>query len=251
MIKAVHEGKGAGSGQAPVGGFQAEYPAQRCRHSNRPAGVRAQGYRHHSCAHRCRRTAGRAAGATRVIVRIARGAIVRIFRHEPVSQFFHVERADQHRPGTLHARDDGGVRGSRRIGCVHPGTCQRHHAFDVKQVFHGIGHARQRRQRHTPRLERIDRRSFALRAFESGRGKTVQIRVARVYQGFGFRQHRRGATRARADLPHDVGGRSDHGRNTGAASDANGSGHCITVCAIVSSRENCSTISAIWRSSKL
>jgi hypothetical protein len=163
--------------------------------------------------------------------------------------FIHVECADQYRAGVAHSRDQRRVGDGRRIACIHLAAGQRHQPCDIEQVLHGVGYAGKRRQRLTPGAHFVDRRRLAACTLESSRSKTIQVGIASLDPGFRFSEYRSGAQGAFANPPHDVGGGAGHGRNTGAASDANGSGQLKIICATDSMRENCRVISAICAAS--
>ncbi len=162
--------------------------------------------------------------------------------------FIHVEGADQHRAGAMHARQQRRIRSGRRIARIHFGAGQGHQTRDIEQVLHSVGHAGQRRQRLTLGAQCVDRVGLAACTLNGHRCEAVQTGIAPLDPGLRFRQDRMGAQGAIADLASDVGG-ADHGLNTAAASDANGSGQARMIRATLSMRENCSVISAICAAS--
>ncbi len=76
---------------------------------------------------------------------------------EVIGVFAHVEPAQQHRAGRLHALDQEGVGRRRRVVAIDLRAGARRHAFDVEEVLDRIGHAgeRQRLARRDRRIHRI------------------------------------------------------------------------------------------------
>ena len=96
-----------------------------------------------------------------------------IFSEEPVSQFFHVERAHQDRARTAHSRHDAGIGGGRRIAGVYLGAGEGHQPFDIEQVLHGIGNTGERRQHRSLGVQGVDRGSLALGTREGLGGEAI------------------------------------------------------------------------------
>src|SRR5262249_16841246 len=98
-----------------VGRLQAENPAQRGRHADRPIGIGAERDRHETAGDRAARAAGGAARHPAHVVRIARGAVVHVLAGEVVGVFAHVERAHEHPPGPGAVDWSRGMRVASRL----------------------------------------------------------------------------------------------------------------------------------------
>lgn len=142
---------------------------------------------------------------------------------ETVGVLIHVQRADQHRPGIAHARDQPRILAGRRVGGIDPSAGQRDFVGDVEQVLHRVGHACQRRQRLAAGATRIDGGGFLPGAGFRDRGKAVVARIVFADARQRGVQYGHGAALAAGDLAGDVCGGAGHGRNTEADSSSTGS----------------------------
>ena len=80
-------------------------------------------------------------------MRIERIAIMRISAGKIISVFAHIERAEQHRAGSLHPRDERRILPCRRMIAIDLGAGARDQAIHLKQILDREGNAGTRRQR--------------------------------------------------------------------------------------------------------
>jgi hypothetical protein len=144
MVQIEHERKSAGARQAPVGGFQAEHAAERGGHADRSVGVGCQRDRTEAGGDAGRRPARRSAGDPRYIVRIARGAVVRVFGGESVGVFVHRLRAEQNRAVLRHASDQHRILSCGRQITVDDRAGTRAQTCNIEKAFDAVRHARER-----------------------------------------------------------------------------------------------------------
>ena len=184
MIEAGAEGEAAGPRQAAEGRLQAVEAAEGGGHPDRAVGVGAERGGHHAGGYRRARAARRAARHAGEIVRVERGAVMGVLAGEIIGVFAHVEPAEQHRAGRLHAVDQEGVGLCRRIVAVDLRAGPRRHALDVEEVLDRVGHAGQR-QRLAGGDGRIDRVGLGQGAVEGRVGEGAELRVGRLDLGDG------------------------------------------------------------------
>ena len=144
MIEAEDERKRPCARQPAVGRLQSEDSAERRRHPDRAVGVGPQRQRHQAAADGAAGAARRAAGHPRHVMRIARRTVMHILAGEVVGVFAHIERADQHRAGRLHALDQGGVARRRLEVAIDLRSGAGRQPLHVEQVLHRERHAGER-----------------------------------------------------------------------------------------------------------
>ena len=196
MIEAEDERKRPRARQPAIGRLQSKNSAKRRRHPDRAVGVRAQRHRHQAAADRAAGAARRAAGHPRHVMRIARRAVMHILAGEVVGVFAHVERADQHGAGRLHALDQGGVARRRLEVAVDLRSGAGRKPLHVEQVLHRERHAGERAGIFPGRDRGIDRARFGARALRGDVGEGIQDRIM-----FGDPRQRRFGHAQRRQLP--------------------------------------------------
>ncbi len=82
VVEARDEGEGAGAAEPAVGRLQAEQPAERGRHPDRPVGVGAERQGNEAGRHRAARAARGAARHAGEVMRVARGSVMDVLAGE-------------------------------------------------------------------------------------------------------------------------------------------------------------------------
>ena len=180
MIEARNKRKRFRAREAAVGRLEAENSAERGRHADRAVGVGAQRDRREPARDRAARAARRAAAHVREIVRISRGAVVRVLAGEIVGVFAHVERADEDRAGRFETRDERRVRACGRALAVDLRSRARRQARDVEEVLDRERRARERAELFAARAGGVDLLGLLKRARRRHVGEGAELGVERL-----------------------------------------------------------------------
>ncbi|SLX04420.1 Uncharacterised protein [Klebsiella pneumoniae] len=177
MIQTGDKRMAAGAGEATEGGFQAKDPAQRRGDANRAVGVAAEAEMDQSGRHRRGRTAGRSAGDPRQIVRVARRAIVAVFGGEAVGVGVHIEHPAEQGAGAVQLAHRPAIAGCRRPVAQQFGAGEGGVPGDIKQIFHRVRNACQRRQGALFPAQGVDAVGLRQHALGGELGPGVDLRI--------------------------------------------------------------------------